>query len=84
MNLEAQGDGADASESEVTPSGIGPGSPAIQKSHTVAIERSGSSANRGSRATGPRTQHGKQRASRNATKHGVFSKVAILDSESKA
>jgi len=83
MNLEAQGDGADASESEVSPSGVGPGSTTIEQSHIVPIERSGSSAKRESKATGPRTQQGKQRASRNATKHGVFSKVVILDSESK-
>jgi hypothetical protein len=34
-------------------------------------------------ATGPRTDSGKQTASRNATKHGVFSKVILLKGESK-
>ena len=37
-----------------------------------------------SKALGPRTQRGKQKSSRNATKHGVFSKVITLESESKA
>jgi hypothetical protein len=36
-----------------------------------------------SKATGPRTERGKQRASRNATKHGVFSEVIILKNESR-
>lgn len=36
-----------------------------------------------SKATGPRTEQGKQRASRNATKHGVFSEVIILKDESR-
>ena len=84
MKLESQGDSAELSESEVDPSGNGIGTRTIQESHTLAIERSGSSARSNTKATGPRTQQGKQRASRNATKHGVFSKVAILHSESKA
>jgi hypothetical protein len=33
-------------------------------------------------ATGPRTKAGKQRASRNALKHGIFAKVVALDGES--
>ncbi len=37
-----------------------------------------------SSATGPRTELGKRRASRNATKHGVFSKAVVLTSESRA
>jgi hypothetical protein len=36
------------------------------------------------KATGPRTELGKRRASRNATKHGVFSKVVVLEGESQA
>jgi hypothetical protein len=84
MNLEAQGGSAEVSESEVSPSGNGIGTSAIQEPYTPAIERSGSSVSGNGKATGPRTRRGKQRASRNATKHGVFSRVAILDSESKA
>ncbi len=84
MKLEAQGDSTELSGSEVNPSGDEPGRITIQKSHPVAIERSGSSAHSNSKALGPRTQQGKQKSSRNATKHGVFSKVIILDSESKA
>jgi hypothetical protein len=33
------------------------------------------------KATGPRTKQGKQTSSRNATKHGVFSKVIVLEGE---
>ncbi len=47
----------------------------------LAIERKVSSAKRGSKATGPRTELGKERASRNAIKHGVFSKVVLLKGE---
>ena len=36
------------------------------------------------RATGPRTELGKQRASLNATKHGIFSRVSVLKGESRA
>jgi hypothetical protein len=36
-----------------------------------------------SKATGPQTEQGKQRSSRNAIKHGVFSKVIILKDESR-
>lgn len=36
-----------------------------------------------SKAAGPWTEQGKQRASRNATKHGVFSEVIILKNESR-
>ena len=34
--------------------------------------------------TGPRTPAGKQRSLRNATKHGIFSNVALLDNESRS
>ena len=84
MKLEAQGDSTEVSGSEVNPSGNEPGSSSIQQAHTLAIERSGSSARSKSKALGPRTRQGKQKSSRNATKHGLFSKVIVLDSESKA
>jgi hypothetical protein len=35
-------------------------------------------------STGPRTQHGKERSKHNALTHGIFSKVAVLKSESQA
>jgi hypothetical protein len=35
-------------------------------------------------ATGPLTESGKQRASRNSTKHGIFSTVILIKGESKA
>jgi len=36
------------------------------------------------RATGPRTRQGKERSKQNATRHGIFSKVAVLEGESQA
>jgi hypothetical protein len=66
------------------PSGNGSGSAPPQESQTLAIEPSGSRGLADRRATGPRTEQGKQRSSRNATKHGVFSKVVVLKGESRA
>ncbi len=37
-----------------------------------------------SKATGPRTPLGKQRSKHNATTHGIFSRVALLASESQS
>jgi hypothetical protein len=34
--------------------------------------------------TGPRTQQGKERSKQNAVKHGIFSKVAVVNGESRA
>jgi hypothetical protein len=39
---------------------------------------------RTARATGPRTQIGKQRSSRNGIKHGIFSEATLLKGESRA
>jgi hypothetical protein len=36
------------------------------------------------RASGPRTELGKQRTSLNATRHGIFSRVSVLKGESRA
>jgi hypothetical protein len=36
------------------------------------------------KATGPRTQQGKERSKHNAIKHGIFSKAVILKGESQA
>lgn len=36
------------------------------------------------RMTGPRTAHGKRRSSRNAVKHGIFSKLVVIKGESRA
>ena len=46
-------------------------------------EQSGSTGSADNKATGPRTKEGKQTSSRNATKHGVFSKVIVLEGESR-
>jgi hypothetical protein len=35
-------------------------------------------------STGPRTAMGKERSKRNALKHGIFSKVIVLEGESLA
>jgi hypothetical protein len=49
-------------------------------SEPIKVERAGRSPKRG--ATGPHTEAGKQRASCNAIKHGVFSEVTVLPGES--
>jgi hypothetical protein len=64
-------------------SGNGSGIATATESQSLDIERSGSSGLADSKATGPRTKQGKQTSSRNATKHGIFSKVIVLSSESK-
>jgi hypothetical protein len=63
--------------------GIEPGSTTAEESPVLAIEREDPSRKIGSTATGPRTELGKQRASRNATKHGVYAKVIIIKGESR-
>jgi len=35
-------------------------------------------------ATGPRTQEGKEKSKHNATTHGIFSKVVVINGESRA
>jgi hypothetical protein len=60
------------------------GSATPGKIQTLVIEPSGSVAPASRKGTGPRTEPGKQRASHNATKHGVFSKVVLLKGESRA
>jgi hypothetical protein len=76
---------ADELEPEIShTSGNGTGSTPPQESQSLAIEPSGSGEPADGKATGPRTEQGKQRSSRNATKHGVFSKVIILKGESRA
>src|SRR5713226_6206522 len=64
-------------------SGNGSGSSTSAKSQSLHIERSGSRGPADKKATGPRTKQGKQRASLNSTKHGVYSKVVVLESESR-
>jgi len=59
------------------------GSRTHQKSQTLAFEPSGSRGLADRKASGPRTEQGRERASRNATKHGVFSKVVVLKGESR-
>ncbi len=66
---------ADELEPEMSrTSGNGSGSTPPQESQALAIEPSGSGEPADGKATGPRTERGKQRSSRNATRHGVFSK----------
>jgi hypothetical protein len=65
-------------------SGDGSGFSTATESQSLHIERSGSRGLADSKATGPRTKQGKQASSRNATKHGIFSKVIVLKGESRA
>jgi hypothetical protein len=65
-------------------SGNESGSTTAEESPILGSERQDSNEKRDSKATGPRTELGKQRASRNATKHGVFSIVVVLPDESRA
>jgi hypothetical protein len=67
-----------------------PDSPIPQNSQSLGDKGSGSEATmedtaeqsfRRRGATGPRTEQGKQKSSRNATKHGMLSKVIILEGE---
>ncbi len=83
MKLQTQNENAGELQSEVNhPSDDGSGVATAQESRSLSIERSGSQGLGDRKGTGPRTEQGKQRASRNATKHGVFSKVIVLKSES--
>jgi len=58
-------------------------STAGEESPAFAVERKGSGGKGGDKATGPRTQLGKQRSSLNALKLGIFSKVVVLKNESQ-
>jgi len=85
MRIEGRAEGAELREPGVEhSSGNGSGSANAKESPTLVIERSVSCAKGGSKASGPRTEQGKRRSSRNATKHGVYSEVLILRGESKA
>src|SRR5712691_2325705 len=85
MKIEAQGESAGLPESGVKhPFGEGSVFVTASRPQSLDIERSSSSAHSNSKALGPRTRQGKQKSSRNATKHGVLSKVIVLSSESKA
>jgi hypothetical protein len=84
--MKAPGQEKNAKESEPTMShtaGNGSGSPTSAESQSLHIERSGSRGPADKKATGPRTKQGKQRASLNSTKHGIFSNVLVLESESR-
>ena len=85
IKVPGQNENAQESEPRMShASGDGSAFVAASEPQSLDIERSRSSARSNSKALGPRTQQGKQKSSRNATKHGVFSKVIILESESKA
>ena len=85
IKVRGQNENAQESEPKMShASGDGSAFVTASEPQSLDIERSGASGLADSKALGPRTQQGKQKSSRNATKHGVFSKVIILDSESKA
>lgn len=64
------------------PSDNGSGASTSLAVQSLTTKPSGSQRLTDRKATGPRTELGKQTASRNATKHGVFSKVILLKDES--
>ncbi len=83
--VPGQKENAEESEPETSDtSGNGSGFATDSESQSLDIERSGSKGLADGKATGPRTEQGKQKSSRNATKHGVFSKVIVLKTESRA
>jgi hypothetical protein len=85
MNPSDQKMDADELEPEMScTSGNGSDSTPPRESQTLVIEPSGSGELADGKATGPRTEQGKKRSSRNARKHGVFSEVIVLKGESKA
>jgi len=65
-------------DSEPTTSEASKEGPSTEKvadgSHSVTLTR---------RATGPRTRQGKQRSKHNALKHGIFSKIVLLEGDSR-
>jgi len=84
MKVPRQKENAEESGPKVShTSGNGSGFSTATESQSLHIERSDSRGLADKKATGPRTKQGKQRASLNSTKHGVFSKVVVLESESR-
>ncbi len=82
--MKVPGQEKNANESEPTmshTSGNGSGFSTATESQSLHIERSGSRGLADRKTTGPQTKEGKRRASLNSTKHGVFSKVLVLESE---
>jgi hypothetical protein len=55
-----------------------------QKSEPEVIQTYDDQSGSITKATGPRTSAGKERSKRNALKHGIFSKVALLKDESRS
>lgn len=85
MSSQAQEGNAEKLEPAIHhPSGDGSGSAATRQPQNLSIELSGSRKLTDGKATGPRTEEGKQKASSNTTKHGVFSKAVVLRGESRA
>ena len=65
-----------AAAKESTMRGERPDAALVREKATTAISIASS-------ATGPRTPHGKNRSKNNATKHGIFSNVVVLQGESR-
>lgn len=94
--MKAPGQKENAEESEPGTSDIsgnGSGIATASESQSLSIERSDSGetgvseGNEGMpvrRAAGPRTPEGKQKSKYNATRHGIFCKVPVLEGESQA
>ncbi len=84
MKLPRHEQNPNESEPETIDTSNESGSTAGEESPAFAVEPKESGGKRGEKATGPRTELGKQRSSRNALKYGIFSKVVVLKRESEA
>src|ERR1700688_4310827 len=78
MAPDAQSDSLDSSGPVVSHH------PPKNRLRTVPTPWGPRSASVGRKATGPRTQRGKNRSKHNAVTHGIFSKVVVLKGESQA
>jgi len=82
--MNSSGRNNEQSKAEVIrASGIGSPPITTEISSSPGSKKSAQNEEKVSKATGPRTPVGKQRASRNAIKHGVFSNVVVLPGESR-
>lgn len=84
MSVHSQMENSEGSLVPIHTPDKGSGFTTAAESPIPAIEQPSPSESRRGKATGPRTELGKQRASGNATKRGLFSKVVVLPNESRA
>src|ERR1700677_3602686 len=82
VNLPITNDPAIADRHQSTPQVLPRGKRQVSASDPAKVERIVEQSPR--KSTGPRTPQGKQRSKLNALKHGLLSKVILLDGESQA